>query len=348
MASVKTLINRSQDTGLRFISLYCGAGGLDLGFYRAGFNPVQSIDINKEAIKTYKSVFSEHEVLCGDASKLRPKKAVDLVIGGPPCQGFSVAGYANPDDPRSKHIMTFMKTVKAVKPKVFVMENVKALAVSGKWEANRKRLLRLASQLGYDGKFFVLDASLYGVPQRRERMFFVGVRGKNNLELDPPKNSRTKSIRSVLEELPAYGKVGNHTICTAKIVVAKRPVVRGSPYSGMFFNGKGRILNLEQPALTLPASMGGNHTPIIDQRCLVEGSRNWAEGFFAKLEDGSKVKRVPKFLRRLTVEEAAALQTFPAGMKFSGTNTAKYRQIGNAVPPQLAYMVAKRIRDQIF
>lgn len=344
----KNLIRRSANTNLKFLSLYCGAGGLDIGFYRAGFNPIQSIDINKDAIKTYRHIFSNHEILCKDITKLNPRKDIDLVIGGPPCQGFSIAGYANPQDPRSKHVINFMEIVKISNPKVFVMENVKALAVSDKWNNNRKKLLRLAYSLGYEGKFFILSASKFGVPQKRERMFFIGVKKVNNLELSPSKSTKTKSTRQILEILPQYGKVGNNTMCPAKIVLAKKPVLRGSPYSGMFFNGKGRILNLEQPALTLPASMGGNHTPIIDQKCFIEGTRNWAEYYYERLINGSPVRKVPKYLRRLTVEEAYSLQTFPSDMKFFGTTTSKFRQIGNAVPPKLAYIVAKNIRNQLF
>ena len=114
----------------------------------------------------------------------------------------------------------------------------------------------------------------------------------------------------------------------------------------MLFNGQGRPLNLDAPAPTLPASMGGNRTPIIDQEQLDSGADPWVVGYHHRLWDEQRkpLRRVPARLRRLTVEEAAAIQTFPIGMRWQGTLSQQFRQIGNAVPPTLAYHVAAAIR----
>jgi DNA (cytosine-5)-methyltransferase 1 len=115
----------------------------------------------------------------------------------------------------------------------------------------------------------------------------------------------------------------------------------------MLFNGQGRPLNLEAPAPTLPASMGGNRTPIIDQEQLDSGSDPWVITYHHRLWHERKKplkRRVPRRLRRLTVEEAAAIQTFPLGMRWAGTQGQQFRQIGNAVPPTLAFQVATAVR----
>ena len=123
--------------------------------------------------------------------------------------------------------------------------------------------------------------------------------------------------------------------------------MRKSPYAGMLFNGQGRPLNPARPAITLPASMGGNRTPIIDEEALA-GSDSWVVTYHGRLSRGeAPADEAPSRLRRLTVEEAAALQTFPPGYRFDGKQSAQYRQIGNAVPPRLAYHVAKHLAEQL-
>jgi DNA (cytosine-5)-methyltransferase 1 len=144
--------------------------------------------------------------------------------------------------------------------------------------------------------------------------------------------------------LPALGEVGNDGVCTAIITAAKIPVLRRSPFAGMLFNGQGRPLNLEAPALTLPASMGGNRTPIIDQQTLEDGSEPWVVGYHRRLWAGeAPVTKVPARLRRISVQEAMALQTFPRAWTLSGSQSVQYRQIGNAAPTRLGYHVARSL-----
>jgi DNA (cytosine-5)-methyltransferase 1 len=138
-------------------------------------------------------------------------------------------------------------------------------------------------------------------------------------------------------------------MCPARVTTARKPVLRRSPYAGMLFNGQGRPLNLDAPAPTLPATMGGNRTPIIDQEQLDDGSDPWVVDYHHRLwhERKKPLRRVPSRLRRLTTEEAAAIQTFPLDMKWEGTLSQQFRQIGNAVPPTLAYHVAAAIRHAL-
>jgi DNA (cytosine-5)-methyltransferase 1 len=330
-----------------FISLFAGAGGLDAGFIGAGANPIWANDIDPDAVATYRETLGNH-IVRGDVGESLAEIAglsPDLVIGGPPCQGFSVAGRMRPDDPRSKHVWTFFEAVREVQPRGFVMENVKNLAVNARWSGLVSALISYAEQLGYTTRLFLLNASHYGVPQARERMFLVGLREATPTMPAPTTGGRLPTVRNALEKLPRIGDPGNDSICTARVTPARRPVLRKSPYAGMLFNGQGRPLNLDAPAVTLPASMGGNRTPIIDQDELDGVStENWVISYHRKLWAGhAPITCVPKRLRRLTVEEAAALQTFAPKWNFSGRQSARYRQIGNAVPPKLAEAVARQV-----
>jgi DNA (cytosine-5)-methyltransferase 1 len=336
---------------LKMISTFTGAGGMDIGFYKAGFDPIWANDIDPFAIKTYNNFFkSDHGVVGNIREQDIPNnEKIDLVIGGPPCQGFSVAGKMDPNDPRSKHVWDFLGVVKKIQPTVFVMENVKALAVNRRWNDLRKDLIDSARELGYETELWVLNASDYNVPQSRERMFLVGsLKGKKITPPKPVSDKMNITIKNTLKNIPRFNSPGNNTICTAIITPAKNPILRQSPYAGMLFNGQGRPLNLDHISNTLPASMGGNRTPIIDQSSLEKNEENWVINYHKKLMDGGKpVNKIPKRLRRITTEEATVIQTFPYGMEFAGSITTKFRQIGNAVPVELAYFVGKKIYNEI-
>jgi len=337
---------------LTFASVYSGCGGLDLGFAEARMRCVWANDIDRAAVATHNALLGETAVagdLVGDEVEWPETGSADVVVGGPPCQGFSVAGKMNPADPRSRHVSTFLDFVEHMQPRAFVMENVKALAVSPRWELMRQGLRARAESMEYRTAVHVLRASDHGVPQRRERMFLIGVRGASPVETIASTARGPLTVRQSLEELPHYGEPGNDTLCAARVTPAKRPVMRPSAYRGsLLFNGNGRPLLLGGQAHTLPASMGGNATPIVDQREIETGEESWIAWYHRRLLAGGKpLRRVPAHIRRITVEEAAALQTFPMGMEWHGTRLARFRQIGNAVPPRLALDVAMAVARAI-
>ncbi|NES98307.1 MAG: DNA cytosine methyltransferase, partial [Desertifilum sp. SIO1I2] len=274
------------------------------------------------------------------------------VFGGPPCQGFSVAGKMNPTDPRSQLLWTFMKVVEITKPRAFVCENVKALATLDKWSEVRQRLFNLASQLGYRYKLVVLNASDFGVPQSRERMFLIGFRDIQEVSHLEAKftlhQKQAPTVREIILPLGLAGSQSNQRTCKAKVTLAAKPVLRRSPYAGMLFNGQGRPLNPDRYSCALHASMGGNKTPIIDEEHCYFESQSWVEWYHAHLMRGGEplpLNAAPPRLRRLTVDEALRLQTFPHCYEFIGSQSSIYRQIGNAVPCNLAQVVAEVIRD---
>jgi len=333
------------------ISLFCGAGGMDVGFTRAGFEVVWSNDFDKDACATYEANFGPH-VVCGDIDELIPTldkhQGVDCVFGGPPCQGFSVAGKMDPNDERSKLVMSYMQVVEKVKPKVFVMENVKALGVLSKFQLIREELFKRAHDLGYHAELLILNSKDFGVPQSRERMFLIGVKDKNYLgslrDHIRAFERESLSVREIIAPLGPAGSETNSQTVNAKISIAKSPVLRKSPYAGMLFNGQGRPINPDAHSSTLHASMGGNRTPIIDEEQLYHGKPAWVEKYHQHLLDGGESypkDATPKFLRRMTVDEAHLLQTFPDDFNFIGRQSSVFRQIGNAVPCNLAEAVAK-------
>jgi len=333
-----------------FVSLFAGAGGLDLGFVQAGFIPVWTNEADPLAAATYRRLISplvpEHEIVVGDLDSQRwpGRGAADIVIGGPPCQGFSIAGDMKVNDPRNRLVWTFMDVVQRVRPAAFVMENVKGLATNIRWAPLRQDLIARGKQLGYRTEIFLLNASHFGVPQARERMFLIGISESN---LPQPRRTSMRhapTLRSALATLPHIGTDGNNSLCTARVTPARNPVLRASPFAGMLFNGHGRPINIDAPAPTVHATMGGNRTPIIDQLQLDQGAPHWVIQYHRRLmRGGSPLNRVPRRLRRMTVEEAAAAQAFPRGVDWVGSQAAQYRQIGNAVPPKLAKQIAKAI-----
>lgn len=345
----------------RAVSLYSGAGGFDLGFEHAGFEIAYANELDASAAETWMANRQSNRsaMARGDISKKIDEIAslddIDLVFGGPPCQGFSIAGKMRDDDSRNTQVNIFMDVVEKLRPRVFVMENVKALGSHPKWANIREGILDKALKLGYDADYKVFQLSEYGVPENRERVLFIGViskYGKSNDFFDSISShkKKPKKLRELLNDVGKYNTNNNPMTCMARITIAKNPVLRGSPYTGMLVNGSGRPLNIDSVAPTLTASMGGNRTPIVDQQALNNpNKRNWFEELYISIVKGElQDSVVPDFLRRLTIKEAAAIQTFPKTYQFCGSKCSQYRQIGNAVPPEFSKAVAQTIDDAYF
>jgi DNA (cytosine-5)-methyltransferase 1 len=335
---------------LKTVSLYSGAGGMDYGFHQAGFETIFAVDFDKYAIGTLNGLLPTPVGICGDVDTVSfpDPSDVDIVIGGPPCQGFSVAGNMNPLDDRSRHVWRFLEVVGALQPRAFVMENVRHLGENARWASIREGLVQAANALGYQTRLSVLRASHFGVPQNRDRMFLVGARDFEPSVPAPTTAEHLPTSRETLLALPRIGSEGNIRIATADITLATRPVLRRSPFAGMLFNGAGRPINLDAPSSTLPASMGGNKTPIIDQDWLDgKTATSWVHTYHEHLWNGGDpypMRDAPDCLRRLSAEEAAALQSFPLETPWCGPTSAIFRQIGNAVPPLLARAVANQLK----
>lgn len=342
---------------MKAISLFSGAGGMDVGFKDAGFQIIAANELDKHACNTFRANHAAATLFEGNIDEIKTDlsafKGIDVVFGGPPCQGFSVAGKMDPEDPRSRLIFSFCSVIEAVKPKAFVMENVKSLGSLAKFEEVRTSLLSRFQKAGYTVTIHILNAKEFGVPQSRERVFFIGVKnGFNPIFLSDFQRYRKSAptLRDVLIPLGKPGSEGNDRVCNAKVTLAAKPVLRKSPYAGMLFNGQGRPLNPDGWASTLPASMGGNRTPIIDDNHLYNDAASWVEDYHRHLMAGGKPQGMhdsPSYLRRLTIDEAALLQTFPGNYIFCGPSSKVFSQIGNAVPCRLANVVAKCVTNSL-
>lgn len=348
----------NDSNSVKTVSLFSGAGGLDIGAIMAGAHIVFANDMMKEACMSYSKNIGDH-IVRGNINEILEDfpeiDDADLLIGGPPCQGFSVAGKMDVNDVRSQLIWSYLKAVSIVKPKAFVMENVKALGALEKWKPIREKLMAEMRALGYSVNFMILNASDFDVPQARERIFVVGIKGDSKLIPDwqsmiTEYSRKAPTVREALSVLDRAGKGNNKGTCRAKVTLAAKPIMRKSPYAGMLFNGLGRPTKIDGYSATLPASMGGNKTPIIDEKELYEGEEPWIKGYHERISKDlslAEFKEAPSFLRRMTVEEAAVLQTFPLDYDFQGSQSSKYTQIGNAVPCNMAKAVVSMVIDII-
>lgn len=350
----------SESKAMTAISLFSGAGGLDVGFEQAGFKTIFANEFDHDAAEAWRlnRPNNSQVMVEGDINNhledLTGFKDVAIVFGGPPCQGFSVAGKMDPMDERSQLVWRFMDAVEIVRPKVFVMENVAALGLLAKWESVRRGIVERGSALGYDVSFRVHHTPDYGVPENRDRVIFIGIRndvGSSDIFYKSLAEHTASPVtaREVILSAGRFGTKDNPQTCTANVSLAMHPVMRRSPYAGMLVNGAGRPIDLDGIAPTLPASMGGNKTPIVDEVALNDASvPNWFSTYHKALIDGTttpETSKVPESIRRLTIKECAAIQTFPAEYKFSGRKTKQYKQIGNAVPCLFAKAVATAVRD---
>lgn len=323
---------------MRTLDLFAGAGGLSLGVELAGGSPVAAIEIDATAVETLCANFPTLQIAARDirsAEAFRAiqalRKRVDVVVGGPPCQPFSVAGHQRAhDDPRNC-IPDFIRAVQSVQPAAFVMENVGGLYLS-RHRRYLSSVIGAFKALGFQVSAMVLDAASYGVPQHRRRLFLVGVRGDSPVRFPLPTHgvdsahpfrSSGEAIRSAPKDNPNV----------AIVTFARNPILRPQPWDGMLVNGGGRPINLCEPCQTIPASAGGNRTHIVDpDGVLVE--------YHSYLMRGGKPRiGIVEGVRRLTVNESAAIQSFPKSYSFLGRPSARYRQVGNAVPPLLASTV---------
>lgn len=352
MTELKELIEKND---IKTVSLFSGAGGLDIGAIRAGAKIVWANDVKKDAFQTYTMNIGEH-IHLGDLNSYIPNldiENVDLLIGGPPCQGFSVAGKMDSSDERSKLIWSYAEVVNKLRPRAFIMENVKALAAIDRWAAVRAALIEKFASLGYSINYMVLNSSDFDVPQARERVFFVGFKGRADsipdlIDMIKPYSKKAETVREALSVLDKAGTGNNKNTCNARITLTPTPVMRKSPYAGMLFNGLGRPVKLDGYSATLPASMGGNKTPIIDENALYNKATPWVELYHNKLLsdlDIAKTETVPQYLRRMTVDEARIIQTFPLNYEFCGSQSSQYTQIGNAVPCNLSFRVCSMVID---
>jgi DNA (cytosine-5)-methyltransferase 1 len=317
----------------RVLELFSGAGGLALGLKQAGWNHVAAVEMDPIAATTFRQNIPNCNVMVENIRDINFSKfnmSIDLVAGGPPCQPFSVAGHQKASDDARDCVPDFIRVVGQVQPQMFLMENVAGLAMA-RHRAYLRNVLTRLEKLGFIVRHEVLDAADFGVPQHRKRLIIVGTKHIPFSFSAIRKASKFVPARAVLSEFPPDQE--NRAIVT----YAKNPVMRPSPFAGMMVNGGGRPINLDAPCQTIPASAGGNRTHIVDWNGVLIRYHD------RLLSGGMPLKGNVKGVRRLSVRESARLQTFPDTFDFFGTHSAQYRQIGNAVPPQLGKSIGEAL-----
>jgi DNA (cytosine-5)-methyltransferase 1 len=323
------------------IDMFAGAGGLSLGLKMAGWDVQAALEIDVDAVLTHRANMPEVHHLCDDIQDVdfNVFKNLGLIAGGPPCQPFSVSGKQMGMLDARDMVPQFVRAVKEARPTAFLMENVQGLSAP-KFSSYLNSKIDELTELGYDVHKAVLNAADFGVPQNRFRLFIIGVPiGHPFVFPVPTHGPKSKAGKAYVSVREALKNVPEDDPNTAKIVYAKNPILRKSPFAGMLLNGQGRPLNWDAPSHTIAASAGGNRTHILDAEGQLLKYHQYLQG------GGSSYSGEVPNVRRLTIRESARLQTFPDWFDFSGKRSRQYSQIGNAVPPLLAFAVAKALRD---
>lgn len=304
---------------MKTISLFSGAGGFDLGLIQAGHEIVWANDILPDAVATYRTNIGDH-IVCEDITSIDFSELphADLMIGGFPCQGFSVANMKRKrEDPRNILYLEYLRAINEKKPKYFIAENVRGILSLDKGKVFEKIVSDFA-ECGYDVQYQLLNASDFGIPQNRYRVFIFGVRKdipvKPKFHFEPTHGKGRlpkKTIGQALEGIPEPEEkhnLLNHVY--SKFKLKKNGYINH------------RMVDPDKPAPTVTAR-GDN-------------------------KGGAMINHHPNNHRRLSVRETATIQTFPKDFVFMGNMTMCYLQIGNAVPPELARMIGeflKRIEE---
>ncbi|WP_432411905.1 DNA cytosine methyltransferase [Rasiella sp. SM2506] len=325
---------------MNIVSFFAGAGGLDLGFEKAGFNVVWANEYDKDIWETYEknhnNTILDRRSIVNIASDEVPE--CDGIIGGPPCQSWSEAGSLRGiNDKRGQLFYDFIRILEAKQPKFFLAENVSGMLLDRHSEA-LKNIKKMFKNAGYKLSFKLLNASDFDVPQDRKRVFFVGIRKDLDIKFEFPKPSKQKV--TLLEKisdlkdnvLPARdGNRSNLEDCT----VPNHEYMIGG-FSSMFMS-RNRVRSWDEQSFTIQA--GGRHAPIHPQAPKMKFIEQNIRVFVPGKED---------LYRRLSVRECARIQTFPNDFVFHYNHiSAGYKMIGNAVPVNLAKHIALSIKKQI-
>lgn len=313
---------------LNVIDLFCGCGGMSKGLTDAGLNVIAGIDIWDKAIESYNKNY-HHKAYCADLTQLPPEKFnelynkeninVDILVGGPPCQSFSIAGKRDKNDPRNALFMEYVKYLDYFKPKAFIMENV--IGMLSKKTTNGENVIDIIMEQlnrNYNCIINKLYASDFEVPQNRRRVIIIGIRKDLNILPKEPE----PIIKSVQHRIPVKNILIPKEEIDKKYYLSEKALAgienKKSVNKEKGFGFGAQMLDFDKPSYTIPA-------------------RYWKDGYDAL------VKYNEKEIRRLTITELKRIQSFPDNYIIEGSNKDIIMQIGNAVACKFAYYLGKYI-----
>jgi len=354
--------NRSKLKKYNVVDLFCGAGGFSLGLEETfRFNSILANDIDMDMCKTYSLNFPKTKILSKpisdvDFTDIKRENNIDVVVGGPPCQAYSLSGKRHLNDPRANLFLEYYRAIEVIRPHIFVYENVKGL-FSYKKGNIFNHLQELFEEIGYELSINLVNALNFGVPQSRERIFIIGY--KKGLNFSFPKYSHAKkiikkplTISDAISDLPRIKNNENSFKYLSKPKTNYQKLMRkNAPDNLMDHRSSKHSKNLINIMSYLPE--GGLKKDLPYNLRPKSGYANsygrlwWnkpATTITRNFGTPSSARCIhPKIDRALTTREGARLQSFPDRYKFFGSRAKKNLQIGNAVPPLLANKIGKSI-----
>lgn len=363
------------DKNTTIVSLFSGGGGLDIGFKSEGYKIVWANDNMENAVRTYKANISDN-IICADINDINIEEIpkADIVIGGPPCQSFSLAGKRNTEDARGRLVWRYIDIIKHVMPKAFVFENVTGL-LSAKDKAGNKILLRLIDtfgDIGYTVNYKVLNAADYGVPQRRRRVIIVGLLGGNKFEFPNPTHNENgdNGLKKYVSASEAIGDLlgglndDGSKVYSCDATSEFQRVMRGNldntsdHYLPQMSELDKYIVKYVKPGgnyMDIPSTVNskriqrlqrdGGHTTCYG-RLLPDKPSYTINTYFNRPNVGCNIHY--KENRLITAREALRFQSFPDWYRIVSTNKQDRNTIiGNAVPPLLGKAIAKQLKKYL-
>ena len=354
---------------IKVISLFSGGGGLDLGFINQGYEIVWANDSDKNAVATYKKNLGDH-IIHKDINdiEINSLPSADVVIGGPPCQSFSLSGNRNPDDVRGQLVWKYLDIIEALEPKGFIFENVIGLKSAKDADGNLvlPQLQHAFKSIGYTVSTKVLNAANYGVPQKRKRLFVVGL--KNNREFEFPEILLSEedfiSVKDALSDLPEASttdkQLENYKSANTPYQLAMRKNTK------IITEHTIPTMSELDEYIIKHVKPGGNYMDIPPtvpskriKRLQKEGGRTT---FYGRMDPEKSSYTINTYFNRpnggcfihyshdrlITTREALRLQSFPDSYQLvSSSQHGKRTIVGNAVPPLLAETIAQKFKKYI-